>query len=168
MIKLLVDKIPRIIKNRKRLEKVLEVKITNKGQEVSIKGTGENEFIAEQVIKALDIGFAYPRAIKIKKDDLVFEILNIKDYTSKKNLEVVRGRIIGTKGKALEQISQLTNCALELKNNEIGIIGNPEEIFEAREAIIQLIQGSKHGNVYKGIIKKKKQEPKDLGLKDKE
>lgn len=167
MIKRIIEKIPRVIKNRKRLEKILNVKISNRGKEVYIEGLPEDEYVAEKVIDALEFGFPYDVAVEIKKGDLLFEVVNIKDHTRSKDLSRVRGRIIGTKGNALKTLSQITGCRFELKDNEVGIIGNPEEILEAKESIIALAQGSKHGNVYKSTIKKKKGSVKeDLGLKE--
>ncbi len=167
MIKLIIDKLPRITKNRKKLEEILEVKITNRGKEIYIEGKAENEFIAEKVIQALDFGFPYAVATEIKTEDLMFEILNIKEHTKQKNLERVRGRIIGTKGKTLKTLSDLTNCYLELKENELGIIGEPELIKTAQDAIISLIQGSKQGNVYAYLEKHQPAPLVDLGLKNK-
>lgn len=168
MLKLLIDKIPRIIKGKRKLEQVLDVKISNRGKEVYIEGTGENEYVAEKVLLALDFGFPFSSAVKIKKNDLLFEILNIKDYTKSNNLERIRGRLIGTQGKTLKTISDISNCHIELKDNQVGIIGYPEEIMSAQEAVISIIQGAKHGNVYVGLSKKKskKTEELDLGLKE--
>ncbi len=165
MIKIIVDKIARIIKSKKKLESLLEIKITNRGKEVYIEGDAENEFIAEKVLEALDFGFPFSVAIEIKTDDLVFEVLNVKEYTKQKNLERVRGRIIGTGGKTLKVLSDLTNCYLELKENELGIIGGPEFIKIAQDAVISLIRGSKTGNVYSYLEKHRPQPLIDLGLK---
>ena len=112
MIKLIIEKLLRVTKNRKKLEKDLEVKITNRGKEVYITGEPENEYFAEKVIQALELGFPYATAISIKKQDLVFEILSLKNYTRSKNLARVRARIIGTKGKTLQTLTELTDCAL--------------------------------------------------------
>jgi ribosomal RNA assembly protein len=167
MIKLIIDKIARITKNRKKLEEVLEVKIENRGKEVYIEGPAENEFIAEKVLRSLDFGFPYAVAIEIKIEDLMFEILNIKEYTKQKDLERVRGRIIGTNGKTLKTLSNLTNCYIELKDNLLGIIGGPGLIKTAQDAIISLIQGSKQGNVYAYLEKHRPVPLDDLGLKKK-
>ena len=45
---LICDKLPRIIKNKKKLEKKLNIKITNRGKEVKIIGKPENEYLAEK------------------------------------------------------------------------------------------------------------------------
>lgn len=166
MIKLIVEKLPRITKNRKKLETVLKVKIENRGTEVYLEGDSEDEYLAEKVIKALDFGFPYAVAIEIKSEDLAFETLNIKEYTNQKNLARVRGRVIGTGGKVLKTLSNLTNCYLELKDNKIGIIGKYELLKYAEEAITLLVKGSKVGNVYAYLEKHQPHEPEDLGLKN--
>ncbi len=165
MIKIIIEKLARIIKSRKKLEEVLGIKITNRGTEVYIEGSAEDEYVAEKVLNALDFGFPFSVAIEIKKEDLMFEILNIKEYTNQKNLERVRGRIIGAKGKTIKTISKLSNCYLELKDNRVGIIGEPEFIKNAQEAIIFLAKGTKQGNVYSYLEKHRPEPLVDLGLK---
>ncbi len=160
------EKLARIIKNKKKLEEKLNIKITNRGKEVQIDGDAEAEFEATQVIDALNFGFPYAAAISIKEEDKVLETLNIKEHTIKKDLERIRGRLIGKGGKALQTLSNLTECHLELKDNEIGIIGQPENIEFATEAIIGIIKGAKHGNVYKGLEKRPKEPIYDFGLKE--
>ncbi|MCR4327837.1 MAG: KH domain-containing protein [Nanoarchaeota archaeon] len=167
MTVIITDKIVRIIKNRKKLEKVLKVKITNKGQEVTFEGSPEDEYEATRVLSALDLGFSFSDAISIKQKELEFGIINIKDFARRGNLEKIRGRIIGKDGKVLAALSQLTNCSLEIKNNEIGIIGNPEEVKPAIDSIVHIIQGGKHANVYKGLEKRDEEPLVDLGLKGK-
>lgn len=165
MKKLLIDKLPRILKNKKRLEKELKIKITNRGKEVKIDGKPEDEFVAEKVLDAINFGFPFSTAMLIKKEGCELEILNIKDYTNRKDLSAVRARIIGTKGKTLKTLANLTQCRFELQDNFVGILGAPEFIENAQNAVISLIRGSKQGNVYARLEKHKFEEPVDLGLK---
>jgi len=166
MIKLIIDKLKRIIVSRKKLEQILNVKITNRGKEVYINGKPEDEYISQKVIEALDFGFPFSTAVLIKEQDFEFEILNIKNYTKKHNLKTIRARIIGTKGKTLKTLSTLTQCFFELKDNELAIIGDPEHIENAQQAIISLVQGSKTTNVYSHLEKHQPQPIDDLGLKE--
>ncbi len=159
------EKLPRILKNKRRLEKELDIKITNKGKDVSIQGKPEDEYIAEKVIEALNFGFPFSDALLIKEEDNMLEIINIKDHTKRNDLKRVRARIIGTQGKTLKTLCKLTKCCFELKDNEVGIIGNPEYIENAQEAIIHLIKGSKQANVYKFLESNQPQPILDLGLK---
>ncbi len=165
MKKIISEKIIRIIKNKKNLEKELDVLLEINGKEVSISGESENEYIAERVIEALDFGFPFSDALNIKKEDFLFEILNIKEFTNQKDFERVRGRVIGKDGKALKTISNLSNCHVELSGNKLGIIGDSESIRNVEEACKLLIKGSKHSNVYSYLEKHKIEPITDLGLK---
>jgi KH domain-containing protein len=168
MVKIIiVTKLSKITKNRKRLEKKLDVKITNRGREIRIDGSPENEFFAEKVVDALDFGFEYSDAIRIKEDEFVFETLNVKDYTKRQNLENVRARVIGTKGKTLNTIQELTGCMLVVSGNSVGIIGPVETIKNAENAVVSIIHGAKQSNAYKFLEKNRPEPVVDLGLREK-
>jgi len=161
------EKIARILKNKKNLEEKLNVKITNRGREVFIEGTPENEYIAEKVIDALNFGFSFSTAILIKERNFIFEIINIKQNTNRKDLQRVRARIIGKNGKTLKTLNQLTGCNFELKDNFVGIICDPESLKNGQEAVISIIRGAKHSNVYNFLEKRMAKPVLDLGLKTK-
>ena len=161
---IICEKYQRIIKNRKKLEEKLGIKITGKGREITIHGSPENEYVAGKVIEALEFGFPFSVALLIKGQDFIFEVLNIKNYTRKKDLEKIRARLIGTKGKTLRTLNELTKCYFEVMGNQVGIIGDPEYIRNAQEAMVSLIRGSKHANVYAFLEKHQVKPVFDLGL----
>ena len=97
---------------------------------------------------------------------MIFEIINIKEHTNRQDFSRVRARIIGRRGKTLKTLCQLTKCYFELKDNNIGIIGYPEFIKNAQEAVISIIRGSKQSNVYKFLEKNQIGSVVDLGLKE--
>lgn len=163
---ILSEKIHRIVKNKTRLEKILNIKITNNGKEVTIDGEAQDEYEATKVIDALNFGFPFSAAISIKNEGKILEFVNIKEYSQKRNLESVRARIIGKGGRTLATLSQLTKGDFELKDNQVGIIVEPEHMQNAITAVIQLIQGSKQANIYKGLEKNQPEYEYDLGLKD--
>lgn len=160
------EKSIKILKNKDLLEKSLNVEIDHRGKEFYLSGNAEDEFFARKVIEAINLGFSVETALFIIEKDFVFEVLNIKEYTRRKNLSAVRSRIIGTKGKALAVLSQLTGCFFEIKDNHVGIIGDPEYMKTAQEALISLIRGAKHANVYSYLEKHRPEEFLDLGLKE--
>ncbi len=168
MLKLIVEKLPRITKNRKKLEKILSVKITNRGKEVFINGNPKDEYTAEKVIEALDFGFPFSVVLIIKEQDYILEVINIKDYTHKRDMERIRARLIGKKGKTLKTFEELTKCFFELKGNQVGIIGDPEYIKNAQDAVVSIIRGSKQANVYSHLEKHQVKPIYDLGLRDKD
>lgn len=168
MKKFLVDYPSRINSRKKKLEKNLVVSISNRGKEFFIKGEGENEYLAEKVLKALDFGFPYEHAMAIKKDECEFSIINLKKNSKTKNLERTRGRIIGKDGSSFQKLSELTDCFFEIKDNYVGIIGRPEDIEYAGKSIQDLAKGTRHKNVYAFLekLRAKKKIPDDMGLKD--
>ena len=163
---LICEKIQRIIKNKKRLEKELKIKITINEKEVTINGSPEDEYIAGKVIEALEFGFPFSVALSIKEEDFMFEILNIKSHTRRKDLAEVRSRIIGKEGRTLATLSQLTKCNFEIKDNQVGIIGDPEFMRGAQDGMISLIRGAKQSNVYSFLEKHQVKPVIDLGLKE--
>jgi KH domain-containing protein len=164
---IIVTKLSKITKNKKQLEKRLGVVISNRGREIKINGAPENEYFAEQVIIALDFGFVFSDAIRIKDDECIFETLNVRDYTHRQNLENVRARIIGTRGKTLNTIRELTDCSLEVNGNQVGIIGPVTTIKNAESAVISIIQGAKQSNAYRFLEKNRPGPVVDLGLREK-
>jgi len=166
MKKIICEKAIRIVKNKANLEKELNVKIGISGREISFSGKPEEEYIAEQIIEAINFGFPISDALKIKNEDFMFEKINIKECTPQKNFERIRGRIIGKDGKALKTLSVLGDCNIELSGNKLGIIGEAESIKNVEEACKLLIKGSKHANVYAYLEKHKAEPILDLGLKE--
>ncbi|MDD5700165.1 MAG: KH domain-containing protein [Candidatus Nanoarchaeia archaeon] len=166
MKKLICERAGEIIKNKGTLEKALDIKITSRGKEIFIDGLPLEEYEAEKVIDAINFGFKADIALQIKERELAFEIMHIKKFTTRTNLESVRARVIGTKGKTLKTFMELTNCFIEVRNNDIGIIGNPESMKATQVAIISLIKGSKQASVYKYLEKHHVQPVFDLGLKE--
>jgi KH domain-containing protein len=156
----------KIAKNKRELESELNVKIKINQKEITIEGSPEDEFIAEKVIDAINFGFPIKSALLIKEEDCLFEILNIKNYTHRKDLETIRARIIGTEGKTFKTLNQLTECSFEIKKNEVGVIGSPECIKNAEDAVVSIIHGSKQANVYSYLEKHHVQPVLDLGLKE--
>ena len=161
------ETIKKILKNKKKLETGLNVMLEIKRGQVSIEGKEPELYIAEQVLEAINKNFDINVALLLTNEEYVLEDIHIKDVTKKKNLEQVRARIIGTKGKTLKTLSELTECYITLHENTVSIIGPAEKIKEAVIAIENLIRGSKQSNVYKYLERQKtKPVPEDLGLKE--
>jgi len=168
MQEIYIEAIGKILTNKKRLEKELNIKITNKGKNVFVNGTAEKEYTAIEVLKAINMGFSADYALELINEEVILQIINIKDLTKRTDLQRIRARIIGTQGKTLKTLYNLTNCAISLQDNNVGIIGNTEDIEGAIQAVTSLIQGSKQGNVYGRIEreKKKKRILNKISIKD--
>jgi len=138
----------KILQNKNELESKLKVKISFSGDKAVISGLEVDEHFAEIVLHALDFPFLIEEALLLLDENYIFDIINIKDITKRKDLAVIKARIIGTKGKTLRVLCDLSNCFIALKDNQLGIIGKYEDIKFARQAVISLIHGSKQGNIY--------------------
>lgn len=156
----------KIIQNKEELEDKLGIKISVKGTTTTISGEESNEYFAERVLLALDFPFLIEDALLLKREDFMFEVINIKEFTRRHDLEVIKGRIIGKKGKSLKVLEDLSDCVFELKDNSVAIIGPGDKMDLARQAVISLIKGSKHGNVYSYLERNRKKSNEEAEVLD--
>ena len=156
MQEIYIESIRKVIDNKEKLEKELDVKIFNKGKNVFVDGDGDKEFIALKVLEALGLGFSVDVALLLKDEEMIFQVLNIKDLTKRKNLHEIRARIIGSERKTLDNIENLSDCAICLHDSQVGVIGSVNCMDDAIIAFKSLIQWSKQGNVYARLEREKK------------
>ena len=143
-----------------RIQRATKTKLTIDSKEGDILIEGEdsiNVFIASLIIKAIARGFNPDIALLLKNENFGLEIINITDFSgkSKKKLERLRGRVIGTRGKSRNTLEQITNTNISIYGKTVSIIGLIENIGIARESIEKLLRGSPHSNVYRFIEKQK-------------
>ncbi len=122
---------------------------------------------AKEVIHAIARGFSPEKALRLFDEELLmFETIDLTNIAStEKDLQRLRGRIIGKDGKSREIFETLTDVHISVYGKTVSIIGYPEHNTVARKGIEMLLEGSSHGPVYK-FLEKKKSELKrsDLGL----
>ncbi|MBS3081047.1 hypothetical protein J4221_06230 [Candidatus Pacearchaeota archaeon] len=157
MQEIYVENIKEVLRNKKRIETELEIKLSNKGKNVFINGKPENEFLALHVLEAVNAGFSVANSLQLKDENIILNTIFIKDITKRNDLEIVRGRIIGREGSTLKTLKHLTHCDFAMKVNTVGIIGDAEEIEDAVQAIKSLIQGSRQGRVYGRLERMRKE-----------
>jgi len=148
----------KIMQNKGLLEKTLGINMGLKGDSIIISGDELNEYLALMVFDAIELGFSVNDALLLTKEDYVFEKINIKDVSRRKDLSQVRARVIGTFGKTLKTMCGLSNCEIVLHDNLVGVIGKADDIEFALTAMKSLIRGSKQANVYSYLEKSKKLE----------
>lgn len=147
-------KLNELRKNKLQLEKKLNTKITIIGRQVTLTSKNPlDEYESSIVLNAMNFGFSAKKALLIKEQEMLFRVINIKHFTRKKNLNEVRARIIGTKGKTKRTIENISNCHILIKDNEVGIIGNAEDIEEIITGVTNLIRGTKQSNTYRYLEK---------------
>lgn len=145
----------------KYLEKELQVKLLLEGKKLTMEGDPLKEYEARLVIEAISFGFSARNSIILKSDEAVFRVINVKDFTRRKNLQEVKGRVIGTHGQTKNTIEDISGCSIILKENEVGVLGYAENIEYAIQGISNIIKGSKQSNVYKYLEKINRKNKKD-------
>ena len=157
---------------KKEIEDRLQVKIEVDTEEgtLTIENVGEDvlaEWKARDIIKAVGAGLNPQKAMKLKSDDYVLEIIELEDIVgrSKKTLERQKARIIGTRGKARKAVEEYTGADVSVSRKCVAVVGTPERADAAREAITLICRGMPHGVVYKLLQKKTRElKEKDLSL----
>ncbi len=112
---------------------------------------------AREVVHAIARGFSPEKALRLFDDDiLMFETIHLANIArTEKDLQRIKGRIIGRAGKTREIFESLTNARISVYGKTISLIGYPEQNAVARAGIQMLLEGSTHGPVYKFLEKKK-------------
>ena len=122
---------------------------------------------AREVIHAIAMGFSPEKALKLfDNESLMFETIDLSNIArTEKDLERIRGRIIGSGGKTREFFENLTNTNISVYGKTVSLIGYPEQTAVARKGIDMLLEGAAHGPVYK-FLEKKRSELKqgEMGL----
>ena len=170
MRKIVVERMNKVKRAVPKIESRIKVKVLFGKDSVSIKGSEINEFLVEQIVRAVDFGFHIEDALLLKNEDFLLEFIDVKEHTRRKNFKDIRSRLIGTGGKARKTIENLTGSVIVINGNNVGVIVDSEHLDAVTQGIESIIQGSKHGNVFayleKQNISRRKFDKDDLGLKE--
>ncbi len=150
----------------KEIEQRGEVNVkVNTADEVEITAAGENggqEWIAEQVIRAVVYGFEPKHAFKLFSDEYFIETIDLETAfrRKEKNIERAKARIIGEGGKARKKLEELSETHIMVSNatDNVSIIGKFEDLQKAKEAILRLVEGAGHEGVYRFLESKNNKE----------
>lgn len=113
------------------------------------------------IIRALGRGFSPEHAMRLFSDDVYFELLDIHDYVgkNKSRMRQVAARIIGTDGKTRRIIQEQTGCDLAIYGHTVGIVGELEQLANAKKACDMILRGAEHASVY-GFLESKRRNAK--------
>lgn len=164
LVKISPDRVGAVIgragKTRRDIEKACSVKLKvgSASGEVRIirktDGTSQKAVLAREVIGAIAMGFAPDKALRLLEPDIYLEKMPLSQVArNKKDLQRIKSRIIGKKGKARETIAANTKTNIVIYDESVSIIGEAENIHFAREAIERIVKGTPHSAVFKFVEK---------------
>jgi len=109
----------------------------------------EKSIRAIDIVKAIGYGFSPRKAFKLLEPKIYIEIIDISEHSkdSNKDINRVKSRIIGKKGKTRKTLEKLSKTHISIKGKKISIIGEIDKINLAKRGILKLIQGAPHSAV---------------------
>lgn len=107
------------------------------------------------MVKAIARGFAPEKAMRLKEDGVIVEIIDITHYVgdSKKSLRRMKGRLIGQEGKTRRKLEENTGVHVSVYGRTVSVLGTFEEVFDAKKAVEMLLEGKPHSAVYRYLEK---------------
>ncbi|KXB09657.1 hypothetical protein AKJ35_00125 [candidate division MSBL1 archaeon SCGC-AAA833F18] len=150
------------VKNRLEKETETEIDLDSETGEVIVKSSEEKPLqalAACDIIKAVGRGFSPEHAFNLLDDDMYLEVIDITRYTggSEKAKSRLKGRVIGRGGRTRQAIEENAEVFVSIYGKSIAIIGGPERLQIAREAIAMLLDGAPHSAVYKFLEQKRRE-----------
>lgn len=114
---------------------------------------------ARDVLNAIARGFSAERAFRLFGEGNYLETIDITDLVGRSEKAVVRlkGRVIGEEGKTRRIIEETSGAHMSVYGKNISLIGVPEQLAVAREAIQMLLGGAQHSVVYRFLERKRRE-----------
>ncbi|ACL18048.1 KH domain-containing protein [Methanosphaerula palustris] len=152
---------------KRELEERTSSSITINSDEGMVKVEGEDAvgvLLAGEVIRAINRGFSPAHAFTLLDDeDMILDVIELSSTgDTQRQLDRLRGRIIGRDGSSREQIETMTSTYLSVYGKTVAIIGLPDQVKNARAGIEMLIKGIPHESVFAFLDRKKKELKQDM------
>ena len=152
---------------KKTIEEQTQSRISIDSEEGLVTVEGEDPIqvlAAGSVVQAIGRGFSPENALRLLEDeDLIFEQIDLSGIAdTPRQLDRLRGRIIGRDGKAREQIEHMTATHLSIQGKTVALIGLPDQVKDARTAIEMLLRGVPHESVFTFLDRKRKEAKADM------
>jgi len=176
LVRIPIDRIGVIIgksgKTKRFLEKKchVELDIDSETGEVMITSnridSDISPFKAVEIVTAVGRGFSPENATRLLRGENSLHVIDLREFGGKSpdQIERIKGRIIGENGTARANMENLTNATISVYGRTVGIIGEPNQLRLAVDAIASLSSGSMHGPVYSKLEAAKRKEKAEKAL----
>jgi len=123
-------------------------------------------FKAVEIVTAMGRGFSPENALRLLQGENTLHIIDLREFGGKSpdQIERIKGRIIGENGTARLNVENLTNATISVYGRTVGIIGEPNQLRLAVDAISSLSSGSMHGPVYSKLEAARRREKAEKAL----
>lgn len=168
VVKIPEDRMPSVLgegkENLEKISRMTNVKLEKEGNSIVIDDDSLSVWKAKKILKAIARGFGVETAMKLLNEENNLKIIDLKEYLSgRKKIKRTKGRIIGSDGKTKKVMEKLTGADICIHEKTVSIIANNLMMPILERAVGMLIDGSKHGTVYKYVEKKVKRLKKKEG-----
>lgn len=158
VIRIPEDRTPVLIGKNGSVKKKIE-KATHTEIEVShtVKITGEDPLgllKAKDMVTAIGRGFSPKETERLKEDDCELHVISLQGDSFKKRVRML-GRVIGNDGRTRKIIENETGASITVKGKTVSIIGTPDEMRPAEEALGELLGGKTHAHAYSMMRRRK-------------
>lgn len=133
----------------------LNIRFNPASRLVEIKGSTESDSMhlqkAAEFVRAFAYGFSTQDAVALLRvDDMYIDSFEVKDIKtlSGEHLSRAIGRLAGRGGKTKAVIENTSKTRIIIADSKIHILGSYKNIRIAKDAIVNLVQGSTPGKVY--------------------
>jgi len=123
----------------------------------TVKITGEDPLgvlTARKMITAIGRGFSPEVAERLADENCDIHVISLHDYSPKKR-ERLLGRVIGRRRRSLNIIEKETGASIVVKGKTVAIIGAPDELGPAEDAVVELLGGSTHSHAFRAMDRKR-------------
>ncbi len=108
----------------------------------------------KDIVTAIGRGFIVKKALRLLEDECELRVLSLYGESQKKRTTMM-GRVIGNKGGSKAIIEKETGASISVRGKTIAIIGTPDELVPAENALQEILRGKTHGYAY-GVMKRVK------------
>ncbi len=152
------DRLPVLLGKRGAVKRAIE-KSTQTRIEVTDVVTIEGDdpllaLKAKDIVRAIGRGFTPGQARRLMDDNCMLHVVSLDGEGFRKRQRIF-GRVIGNEGRARKRIEAETGAKICIRGKTISIIGTPDQLRPAEEAVGELLSGKTHSFAYAMMRKRK-------------